>query len=129
MQKPLGTGDTEGPGNGKGIQSPGALPKTPPASDHGEHLTRSIMQGTGMSPKTTNMTQSMDQIVRDPMNAAFGPDMDDGMASMPMLEFMLMPPQANAEMHDMGDSTMMDVWKDMELPSDIRDLLSGFSTY
>ncbi|KAH7164971.1 fungal-specific transcription factor domain-containing protein [Fusarium sp. MPI-SDFR-AT-0072] len=128
IQKPLATGDVDSLGN-KGMQSSGALPKTPPESEHGEQLTRSTMQGADMSPKTMSMTQSMDQIARDPLNATFCADADGAMTSMPMLEFMLMPPQASAEMHDMGDSTMMDAWKDMELPSDIRDLLSGFSTY
>ncbi|KAG4287334.1 hypothetical protein FPRO06_04986 [Fusarium proliferatum] len=122
-QKPLPTGDVNSLGN-KGVQATDALPKTPPESDHGEQLTRSTMQGTDMSPKAIGATQSM-----DPLNGTFCADVDGPMASMPMLDFMLMPPQAGAEMHDMGDSAMMDVWKDMELPSDIRDLLSGFSTY
>ncbi|CCT69331.1 uncharacterized protein FFUJ_06847 [Fusarium fujikuroi IMI 58289] len=123
IQKSLPTGDVNNLGN-KGVQGTDALPKTPPESDHGEQLTRSTMQGTDMSPKALGMTQSM-----EPLNGTFCADVDGPMASMPMLDFMLMPPQAGAEMHDMGDSTMMDVWKDMELPSDIRDLLSGFSTY
>ncbi|KAG5756132.1 hypothetical protein H9Q70_001216 [Fusarium xylarioides] len=122
-QRPLATADVDNNGN-KDLQPSDALPKTPPESDHGEQLTRSTMQGTDMSPKVIGMTQSM-----DPLNATFCADVDGPMSSMPMMDFMLMPPQAGAEMHDMGDSTMMDVWKDMELPSDIRDLLSGFSTY
>ncbi|KAI1046217.1 hypothetical protein LB505_009846 [Fusarium chuoi] len=123
MPKPPANGDVDYLGN-KDMQSSDALPKTPPESDHGEQLTRNTMQGTDMSPKAMCMTQPM-----DPLNTTFCADTDNAMASMPMMDFMLMPPQAGAEMHDMGDSTMMDVWKDMELPSDIRDLLSGFSTY
>ncbi|KAF5563766.1 fungal specific transcription factor [Fusarium phyllophilum] len=122
-QRPLATGDVDNNGN-KDVQPSDALPKTPPESDHGEQLTRSTMQGTDMSPKVMGVTQSM-----DPLNATFCADVDGPMSSMPMMDFMLMPPQAGAEIHDMGDSIMMDVWKDMELPSDIRDLLSGFSTY
>ncbi|KAF5253679.1 hypothetical protein FANTH_1370 [Fusarium anthophilum] len=123
IQKPLPTGDMDSLNN-KGAQNSDALPKTPPESDHGEQITRNTMQGTDMTPKAMGITQSM-----DPLNTTFCADTDGPMASMPMLDFMLMPPQAGTEMHEMGDSNMMDVWKDMELPSDIRDLLSGFSTY
>ncbi|KAF4464555.1 fungal specific transcription factor [Fusarium albosuccineum] len=89
------------------------LPDTPPASDLGEKLA---------DPKSPREQR---------MSTETGQDQQTALVNSSMLDFMEMPGDVDQEI-DMDPFITMNMnatWKNFELPSDIHDLLSGYSTY
>ncbi|RTE75812.1 hypothetical protein BHE90_009742 [Fusarium euwallaceae] len=111
------------------------FPETPPQSViFDKPAIGSVSNQTQSPPKTIADLTGRSINARSPgqprTNTAATQEHQSDFVDMPIVDFMEMPSNMDQDLVDMDPSVAMnELWKNFDLPSDIHDLLSGFSTY